>query len=102
MDTNATTTVTITLAPAAPVAAPSFTGSHILLDHNWLLTVGGRQYGIWQARGLNGCTLVIADQTAWIPTTAPGLVATTTCTLLAVGVLLVIGTKLLKPARKQI
>ena len=102
MDTNATTTVTITLAPSPPVAAPSFTGSHILLDHNWLVSLRGKQYGIWQARGHDGCILMLGDQTAAIPMTAPTFIAVTSSVALAIGFVLVLAAKLYKPGWKQI
>ena len=100
MDTNETITVTISPVPAPSVAATSFTGSHIILDHNWLLTLSGRQYGVWQARGLDGCTLLLGQQSLHIPMSAPKLAATATSFFLAIGFLLVVGAKMFKQSKR--
>lgn len=102
MDTNETITVTVYIPPEPPVVTTGFPGSHIMLDHNWLFSLGGKQYGLWQMRGEDGCTLAVGDQMTAIPMAAPTFIAVTTSLFLAIGFVLVIGAKLLKPARKQI
>lgn len=102
MDTNETITVTVYIPPEPPVVTTGFPGSHIMLDHNWLFSLGSKPYGLWQMRGHDGCTLILGDQTTFVPMAAPTFIAVTTSLFLTVGFVLVISAKLLKPTRKQI
>jgi hypothetical protein len=102
MDTNEIQTVTVYVPPVPPVPSTEFPGSHVKLDYNWVVHWGGKEYGIWQMRGEDVCTLTVGDQMTAIPMAAPTFIAVTTSLFLAIGFVLVIGAKLLRQARKQI
>ena len=100
MKTNEISTVTVYLDPLSTAVAPAFTGSHVKLDHTWLMNLGGEWFGLWQMKGDTSCVLIIGDQTTLVPMTALTLVVATSSFLLVIGFLLVFGAKPLKQAKR--